>query len=393
VSGRGALALTVANLVAGLLNYLFLVHAAAVLDAPAFGELSAWLARVTAIGVVATVVQFVSLDFRIGDRPFATLLRLAGLVSIALAVLHVALGAHAPLVLLAVSAVAGGTVLYAAVGQLQARLRLGAMAATVTSVAVLRFVLPFLWSRDGRAPAFPMAHAAAAYAGLATAALVVTVHRVKAAPPAATRAAGSSIDTRARLGRSIVLAFASVLFPLLDVLVVSATQSAAVTGEYSRIALAARVVFFGGAAALQILLPHQLHAVSTGEAPPSFVALMQRWLVPVGLAGALVLAAVVDHGFLHPAGEARIWLYVSCLAAALLVGILDTVNQLAARGRVGLVLGCVAAVVLANALAATLGHLGGEHAVTRFAVGALAGEALVLVLARMAQMRARSGAA
>jgi hypothetical protein len=57
------------------------------------------------------------------------------------------------------------------------------------------------------------------------------------------------------------------------------------------------------------------------------------------------------------------------------------------------VIGCVAAVVLANALAATLGHLWGEHAVTRFAVGALAGEALVLVLARMAQMRARSGAA
>jgi hypothetical protein len=385
--GGAALALTVANLAAGILNYLFLVHAAAVLDAAAFGLLSAWLARVTLLGVIATVVQFLSLDSRLDEQRWTKVLRASGAVSLLLVVVHVVAGPRAPFAVLGASSVIGGILLYAVIGQLQARLLLGVMAASVLGMTALRFALPFAWPREGRAPAFYVAHAAAAFAGIATAALVVTLRRASAstaalAPPAA--------DRRVRLGRPVLLAFATVLFPLLDVLVVSAAQDAATTGAFSRVGLAARIVFFGGAAALQVLLPHQLHAAATGEAMPVFVQRLERWLTPMMLGGALVLALLV-HLVLRPSGEERTWLFATCLAAALLVAILGHVNRLAARGSLRMATLCVAGVVLTSALAAALALLGGPEPVTRYSLGVLAGDALVLLAAAAAQMRSRLG--
>jgi len=128
-SGRAALGLAIASVAAGLLNYLFQVHAAAVLDASAFGRLSAWLAQVTLVTAVAPVVQFVSLDWSLADARFARLSRGAGLVSL------LALGGHALLsgatLLLGVASVAGAVLLYAMMGQLQRRLRLADVAVMV----------------------------------------------------------------------------------------------------------------------------------------------------------------------------------------------------------------------------------------------------------------------
>jgi hypothetical protein len=386
VTGRSALALTGASIAASALNYLYQVHAAAVLDATAFGLLSTWLARVTVVGAIATVVQFLSLDFALADRRFAGLLRSAGIAAVGIAGVHLYFGGRIAPPLLAVSAVLSGTVLYAVIGQLQARLQLGVVAAAVVAAAAVRFGLPFAWPRDARASAFYVSHTAAAFAGIAAAAGVVTLRRSRAevapaeAPPK---------ERRLRLVRPILLAFVTVLFPVIDVLVVSATQDAATTGAFSRIALASRIVFFGGAVAVQVLLPHELHAAASGKPLPRFAVLLQQWLTPGVLAGAIVLAALLDRFVLQPQGEERTWLYASCLAAALLVAVLGQVNRLSAADRLGAAASIVAGVLLSSGAAAGLAAFSTDQPVTRYTVGVLVGDALVLLVARFAPNRAR----
>lgn len=385
---RSALALAVASLAAGLLNYLFQVHGAAVLDATAFGLLSAWLAQVTLATAITTVVQFVSLDAPLARARFDRLLRGAGVASLLVLAALVAYGRQATPLALGASTFVASALLYAVVGQLQARLRLADVAAAFLATAGFRFALPFAWPADARAPSFYVSHASAALAGVVVAAALVTLRPLATTEPATT-APLPEREGGLRLGRPVLLAFATVIFPFVDVLAISSTHDAATTGAFSRIALAARIVFFGGAAVLQILLAHHLHAAKSGDDLPAFVVRVERWATPALLAGAAVLAAVVDVAILHPSGKEHVWLFASCLEAAVLVAILGHVQRLAAYGELARAVACVAGVVVTSAIAAGLAALGGPGSVSRYAVCALAGDLLVLLLSRSKQANSR----
>lgn len=383
MSGRSALALALASLAAGALNYLYQVHAASVLDAPTFGLLSAWLARVTLLGTGATVVQFLSLEHALDDRRFVGALRSLGLLAIAVLIVLVVLGARLSTTLLGATAIGSGVILYAVIGQLQARLRLGVVAAVAVATAGARFALPFAWARETRTTAFYVAQATAAFVGILVAAALVTRPRVPRREAAPTDAPSPTKARRMRLVRPVLLASTTVLFPLIDVLVISSFQDAATTGSFSRVTLASRLVFFAGAAALQILLPHELHAAATGQPLPPFPARLQRWIAPGGIGGALILAVAVDVLVLHPATAERSWLYASCLSAAFLVAILGHVNQLAARDRLAPAAALVLGVVITSGAAATLAAASGAGGgpVTRYTLAVVVGDAFVLLLA------------
>jgi len=307
-------------------------------------------------------------------------------------VIHLVLGARLSTTLLGATAIGSGTILYAVIGQLQARLRLGVVAAVGVATAGARFALPFAWPREGRTGAFYVAQATAFFVGLLVAAAFVRGPRGPSLAGAPNEASAPATRRRARLARPVLLASATVLFPLIDVLVISSFQDAATTGAFSRITLASRLVFFAGAAALQILLPHELHAAATGRPLPPFPARLQRWIMPGGIGGALVLAVAVDALVLHPVSGERPWLYASCLAAAFLVAILGHVNQLAARDRLEPAAAIVGAVVVTSGAAAALAAAGGAGpgAVTRYTLAVLAGDAIVLLLSAVAARRARA---
>lgn len=385
MTGRAAVALTAATIAASALNYLYQVHAAAVLDVATFGLLSTWLARISVLGAVATVVQYLSLDFALPDGRWRGLLKAAGLVSLVGVGVHVSLGGALSPLLLGVTAVGSGIVLYAVLGQLQARLQLGAVGAAALAAAALRFGLPFAWPAAARAPIFYASQAAAPFMGIVAAAAIVSF-----APPRPERARSSG---RLRLGRPVLLAFATVLFPLIDVLFVSSTQDVATTGAFSRVSLASRMVFFGGAAVLQILLPHELHGAKTGDPLPRFAVFLQKVLTPGMIGGAIVLAALADQLVLHARGSERTWLYASCLTAAVLVAILGHVNRFAARGRLRVAGAMVLGVVVTSAFAAGLAALGTGEPVARYVLVVLGGDALVLFVAWATQMRSPPGPA
>lgn len=386
-TGRAALALTAASFGGAAFNYLFQVHAAAVLDAAAFGALSAWLAWVTLASVIATLVQFLSLDHRLDDVRFRSLVRGAGIASLVVFLGHLVLGGRLPQSVLGLLSIAGGVALCAVVGQLQARLELGTIALSVVVTSGVRFGLPCAYPRGAREPGFYLGHASATFAAVAVVALAlrmmargeqVSEERVATALPRV---------EHVRLVRPFLLAFATVLFPIVDVLIVASTHDRATTGAFSRISLAARVVFFFGAAALQVLLPHQLRASETGDPLPWYATQLERWLTPATVGGAAAFALLLDRLVIHPHGEEQTWLFASCLSSALLVSLLGEVNRFATRERLPSAAACVAGVVLTRAVAAGLAHLAEHASVSRYVLGALAGDAVVLAAASVARAR------
>lgn len=383
-SGRAAVAFTVANFCGAALNYLFQVHAAAVLDSAAFGTLSAWLAVVTTFGTIVTFVQFLSLEARMDDARWPPIARLAGLASLAMLVLHLVSGRAASPLALGATATVGAIALAALVGQLQSRLMLGVIAAAVVVTAGLRFTLPFAWAPAERAPAFYLAHAASSYGGMTVIGLFALRGRSWNAVSESSPQPKKN-DDRIRVARPLLLGFATAVFPYLDILAISAVQDAATTGAFSRIALVARAIFFGGMAGLAVLLPHQLHATTRGEKMPWFAVLLERFLPAAVVAGSIPVMLVLDAGILHTSGEERTWLYASGLAAATSVAILGEVNRLAARGEVGRAATFVALTLAASfvGLSAAMFHPAGSEGVARYIAVAFVGNAVVLVVARL----------
>lgn len=376
-SGRAAVAFTVANFAGSALNYLFQVHAAAVLDKSTFGLLSAWLAIVTAFSAIVTFVQFLSLEARMDDARWPAMARLAGFGAAAILVLHLATGASASPLALGATAVVGAIALAALVGQLQARLQLGIIAVSVIATTGLRFSLPFAWPAIARAPAFYLAHASSSYAGM----VVIGV----AALLGGSQAAEKTEQPRVRLARPMLLGFATAVLPYLDILAISWFSDPATTGAFSRIALVARAIFFGAMAGLSVLFPHQLHAATRSERMPWFAVLLERFLGVAVVLGSIPLMFALDALVLHPTVEERTWLYASGLAAAAAAATLGEVNRLAANGRVQAAASFVGLTLVASAVGVAAATMlpPGDEAVTRYIVIAFAGNALVLASARL----------
>jgi hypothetical protein len=370
MSARGALALTLANVAAGVLNYLFQVRAAIALDATAFGAFSGWLAQITLIGSIACVVQFLSLDFRL--TRFDALVRPVGIAAVGAVGVQVVVGGALDRVVLGALTVAGGILLYAIVGQLQGRVRLADVGAAVFVAAGARLGLSFLTT-------FYAAQAASAFAGVGAVGLLA--FRREPERPTPPRDAGARFGVR--LSRSVLLAFATVVFPQLDVLLLSLRVDATTLGLFSRYALAARIVFFAGGAVLPVLLSHQLRQAEDDTAPPAFVVFAQRWLPPAVLVGALVLAIVADAAVFRVRSAHATWLYLSCASAALLVSILAQVQRLAARAEITRAGASVAGILLASGVAAAAS--GGV--VERYVLVACAGNALVLAVSTVLASR------
>lgn len=398
MTGRAALTFAIASVAAGLLNYSFQVHGAAVLDAAAFGRMSEWLAEVSVLSAIAPVAQFASLEVRAPRSRLSAALAVVGLASVVIVAAHILAGYGAPRVVLGASSVVGAIVLYAVIGQLQARLRLAEVAAAIFATAALRASLPFAWPREVREGGFLVAHAAATFAGIVVAAalgrrfLRAHASEVEAPPLVPAVPPSSSERWRLHLLRPALLAFATVAFPFRDVLVLSWANDAATTGQFSRAALAARIVFFAGAAPIQVILSHQRVSAETGQPGPPFVRLAERWLAPSVIVGSLLLAAGVDMALLHTHGEERVWLFASCLDAAVLIALVAELQRLAAHRRLGAVaiaIGLAIASSAVGAAAATLGSSSDER-VSRYLLAAIGLDAIAFVVARAQQPRSRS---
>lgn len=369
---RGAVLLALASLMSGGLNFACQAHAAAVLDASAFGAFSAWFSRVTLFGTLATVLQFASLEVEIGPSRLTAGLRVVAVVSSTLIGLTLALRSRFDATLLGVISVGGSLCFSAVVGQLQRRLSLGAVGTATLVMSAFRFALPYLVVASARGPWFFLAQALAAPVGTVILALATGLRAIGPVVPypRGVTAVG------ARLVRPVVLSAGLVAFPVLDVLCVSAMCDAEEVGHFARVALASRVVVFGGAALLQALYPHELAEARTKGTAPRLLLLALRTIPLVTLGAAPLFAMIADHLVLHADGSERVWLHLTCISAGLLVVLLSKVQSLGATLRLYRMAWVVVGVIVAHGAALVLAR----GSIDRYVALAVMGDVGVLAL-------------
>ncbi|AKV03096.1 hypothetical protein AKJ09_09759 [Labilithrix luteola] len=107
------------------------------------------------------------------------------------------------------------------------------------------------------------------------------------------------------------------------------------------------------------------------------------------LSGALVFAVVVDHALLRARGDEAIWLYASCFGTAVLVAVLGYIQRFAVDGRLDRSLASLSAVIVACAATAALAAVGRVNVVTRYTLGVLAADLVVLLAVAVVHKRSQ----
>ena len=348
---KGSAFLLVANVLAGVLHYLFQVRAAGHLPVAEYGDLNAWMAYLGVALSVAVVAQMAS-NFVILDG--------SQLRKIGIAVLVLALGLSAcwfataagksPIGMLA-GCVLLGVAFHGVLGQIQAKTWFGRMGFAVFGVGV--FKIGYAWLAPGNSGsgalanyywAIPISYAMGCLVELGILAGTsgkAALAAVAASVDSSILATASSANPRrwTALGPAAVLAFATNWIPQMDLLNLRWLQSDATIGEYSRAALYAKAIFFAAITLLQVTLPYHVTGQKAGADPALRTKILR--LEKLGLlacvVGSFVLAYLspwVSRTFLgfDLAGR-QIWVLLSCLALTALYGQLQVIQLACAVGR------------------------------------------------------------
>ncbi|MCX6104482.1 MAG: hypothetical protein NTY08_01450, partial [Proteobacteria bacterium] len=145
----------------------------------------------------------------------------------------------------------------------------------------------------------------------------------------------------ARVASAAILAVATALLPQLDIINLRLTQTDAMIGQYSRVMLFAKGIFFSAATMLQVALPlHLLAQRARGEKPQSIREERSVWRAEMSVIGicAVVAAGVTSLGpwisihFLgYPLADFQMWILLTCLIAAVQFGLLQEIQRNCAK--------------------------------------------------------------
>lgn len=330
---RGAIFFALANLVAGVLHYLFQVWSSVRLDVVDFGKLNSWIAYYSISLSVGAFAQYGANFFNLNRSR----LRLFSWSLVALSLLSLPLPwwvpQAGPLLIGMVGLLLGVLTSYL-MGQAQARLAFATMGTSLLMIGISKFALAGA-SSPASEPYLDVAWAfGLSYApGLLLLAIVIII-RESSWP----RVAKSELSSYKGLGATAILSFASVLIPQMDVVVIHRTQLEQSIGEFARISLLYKGVFFGFQIFSQWLLPYQI-----GKRTESIFLI--RWVsrsplrtlfMALALAAAaifvtfLVVAKFVPEVLEHPS-----WIVLSSLNMALLTNIFYFVQKSSVLGQIG----------------------------------------------------------
>ena len=343
----------VANALAGVLNYGFQIQAARRLGLVDFGVLSNWLANVTIMLMVASLSQMLANYFPMTKRRLTWCCNgiIAPSVCVAACLLLMSLNGTLTPQRNQLAAVFLGVAASWLGGQVQARLRFGLLGLALFVGAAVKFGTTFL--------AFPGQTELTSYylaipLGLAVAAVVLG--GVILLRPADDHQLASVVEQPvARVASAAILAVATALLPQLDIINLRLTQTDAMIGQYSRVMLFAKGIFFSAATMLQVALPlHLLAQRARGEKPQSIREERSVWRAEMSVIGicAVVAAGVTSLGpwisihFLgYPLADFQMWILLTCLIAAVQFGLLQEIQRNCAkldwRGAILGLAGCV----------------------------------------------------
>ena len=337
---RGSILLLAANALAGVLNYGFQIQAARRLSLVDFGVLSNWLANVTIMLSVASLSQMLANYFPMSKRPLGWCSIGVIVISACLATCLFLMSLNGTLTpqLNQLAAVFIGVAASWLGGQVQARLRFGYFGLALFVGAVGKFGTTFV--------AFPGQTALTSYylaipLGLTVTAVVlggVILLRLSRGEDDVVTVAE---HPRARIGSAAILALATALLPQLDIINLRLTQTDAMIGQYSRVMLFAKGIFFSAATMLQVALPlHLLARRTRGRRQQSSGEERSVWRAEMAVIGICVVVAagvtwlgpwISIHFLGFALADFQLWILLTCLIAAVQFGLLQEIQRDCAR--------------------------------------------------------------
>jgi hypothetical protein len=327
---RAAAFFAFANLAAGLLHYLFLVWSSAQVSVLEFGVLNSWIAYFSVTLSIGAFAQY-GANFFIASRRFLKLVSWFALAVGVASLFGPWLLGKANGFMIGGLGVGLGVVFYWCMGQAQARLAFIIMGVGVLVAGISKFALAgvgFPAERESLELAWAVALAYSP--GLIWLAVILLI-----LGPKWPRLNAKVHGLATGLGASAILSFASVLIPQLDIIVIHQTQDPETIGEFARVSLLYKAVFFGFLILAQWLLPHQMASTRN---QPGIVKWMggNRWGV-LGLGAGLGFLAFAGSQLMGPwigldLHAFGIWVALSCLNMVFLTTLffsiqLDCVEQ------------------------------------------------------------------
>lgn len=349
---RGAIFFAVANLGAGILHYLFQVWSSVRLDVVDFGKLNSWIAYYSISLSIGAFAQYGANFFNLNRSR----LKLFSWSLVAISLLSLPLPwwlpQAGPLLIGMVGLLLGVLTSYL-MGQAQARLAFATMGTSLLMIGISKFALAGASSPTSEpyldlAWAFGLSYAP----GLLLLAIAIILR--EASWP---RVAKSELSSVKGLGATAILSFASVLIPQMDVVVIHRTQLEQSIGEFARISLLYKGVFFGFQIFSQWLLPYQIGKRTEGILLIRWVSRspMRTLFMALGLAGVAILVTfLVVARFVPGVLEHPSWIVLSSLNMALLTNIFYFVQKASVMGRIGQSSLMLGALLLELALALAL---------------------------------------
>ena len=309
---RAAAFYAAASVAAGGLHYLFQLWAVTQLNSKEFGELTSWIAY---FSITLTLGAFAQYGANFFPASAKTLKRLSW-GAIVLAALSMTspyvLGTGGGGVKVAIIGVALGVMFSWFSGQAQAQLAFVVMGVGIFLTGITKFFFA--------GASFPVQQASIELAwavalcyspALIWMAMAMILFADKWTPTSARRR-----NLARGLGATAILSFSSVFIPQMDIVAVHNTQTAELVGEFSRISLLYKAVFFGFLIFAQWLLPHQLGHQTTSYQFVKWIG-QSRWRVLLTSAamGALTFICSLTLGVaLNPALKDQIlWIFLSCV--------------------------------------------------------------------------------
>jgi hypothetical protein len=327
---RSAAFFAFASVAAGVLHYLFQVWSVSQLSLLEFGELNSWIAYFSIALSLGAFAQY-SANFFIASPRF---LRISSWIVLFAAIVSLVVPwklSNSGGVTVAIFGVVLGILFSWCIGQAQARLAFIVMGIGVLGTGVAKFVLAGV--------SFPVESASVELAWAValsySPALIWVSGILLILGPKWSRIPGKVHGTASGLTASAILSFASVYIPQMDIIAIHQTQAPEQIGEFARISLLYKAVFFSFLILAQWLLPHQL---ATADQQPRLVSWMggSRWRVlsMAMILGFMAFLMSVSVGPLIMPGlrEQWLWILLSCLNMVWLTNLffsiqLDAVEQ------------------------------------------------------------------
>ncbi|NQY99305.1 MAG: hypothetical protein HRT45_01390 [Bdellovibrionales bacterium] len=333
MSKKQGLYFAACNVLAGVGNYLFQLDASRGLTLIEFGDFTSWLAKVSTLMSLAMFFNYFSNFIDLGSKKVIGLCLIAlglGGLSFSVAVLS---ELSMPLLFAGFVAIMLRLVFSWVDGQIQRRLLFYALGTSLVLKASSKLVIPrfdslFSSSLDLYAWAFTVCLLPAAFFSI----LVVIFQFKKSDETKVTDKKSSEPLWRLAVA-AMLLSFCSVITPQLDILVVNWTQDPETLGQFSRVSLIFKALFFGLSIGASWLLPFQIRAAREGQGTFSFfTGLRFRSLFLLSgfaLAGVASVTAppVLEWMLGFDLTQYRVWIFLSCVTIMGRLGMFVLVQQ------------------------------------------------------------------